>query len=124
MIKACKLPKDCEKVYEDIYGNQDIVFIRDILAYYDTYSFTFYKRFPKDSPEYARINEALEHNKTLLKKEIRKKLLNMNNPTSLIFLYKILTTDPVERMALDGRYEEYMKTQEKDKDETIELNVG
>lgn len=54
---------------------------------------TFYRHYPTNSDEYEQINEALEANKTIMKREIRDRLAECKNPSGLVVLYRLLATD-------------------------------
>lgn len=102
-----------KEVVQLIETNDNIVFIQDIIDLLKINWTTFYKWYPKDSDDYQAINDALEMNKTTFKQKIRLKMLESGNATSLIFLYKALTTDPAERRALDGRDNQVDNTDKK-----------
>lgn len=110
---------DVEKVVEMIKSNPKIVFVSDVYQVLDMCRSTFYRFYPTSSDEYNTIEEALEANKTLTKREIRDRLKESKTPASLIFLYKILTTDKKERMFLDGRCPEG----DPDANDNVELKI-
>ena len=92
-----------QKALKNIEENQKIVFLTDVYQSLGISASTFYRQFPVDSNEYNDINDALEANKTLMKREIRDRLANCKSPVGLIALYRLLTTDPAERALLDNR---------------------
>lgn len=95
--------KKLEKILKLVRENPKIVFLQDIYQSIGMSSSTFYRQFPKDSEAYNEIVEALEANKTVMKRDIRDRLANCKSPVGLICLYRLLTTDPVERALLDNR---------------------
>ena len=108
-----------QKALKNIEENQKIVFLTDVYQSLGISASTFYRQFPVDSNEYNNINDALEANKTLMKREIRDRLANCKSPVGLLALYRLLADD-TERAALDSyRGEKPIK-----QDETIELKIN
>ena len=69
--------------------------------------------------DFKKIEEALEANKSKMKREVRDRLADSNSPASLIFLYKILTKDLKERAQLDGK----IIIEEKKSDDKTEIEL-
>lgn len=82
-----------------IKSNPDIIYFHEIFNKLPIVKRTYYKYLKESDPEHQLILEALNDNKMNMKAEIRKKLLNINNPTGLIALYKIIG-DKDDREAL------------------------
>ena len=82
-----------------IKNNPDIIYFHEIFNKMKIVKRTYYTHVKEGDPEHERIMEALNDNKLNMKAEIRKKLLNINNPTGLIALYKIIG-DKDDREAL------------------------
>lgn len=82
-----------------INSNPDIIYFHEIFNKLPIVKRTYYKYLKESDPEHQLILEALNDNKMNMKAEIRKKLLNINNPTGLIALYKIIG-DKDDREAL------------------------
>jgi hypothetical protein len=91
------------EVLDTIANNTQIVFIQDIIAYSGVSESTFYRCFPADSEDRRKIDESLQHNKTLIKKGLRKKWFTSSNATTDIALYRLLAT-PEEIDALNSVY--------------------
>ena len=107
-----------QKALKNIEENQKIVFLTDVYQSLGISASTFYRQFPVDSNEYNNINDALEANKTLMKREIRDRLANCKSPVGLLALYRLLGTQE-ERDALNSYREEKVTKS----DETIELEI-
>lgn len=103
------------KCLEVIKNDSKVVFLIDVFKMAGFSQDTFYTYCPKGTPEWEEVTEALNRNKGDMKKEIRDRLLDMNNPTALICLYKLLGTAD-ERAALNNH-----KTKE-DKGDTPDSN--
>lgn len=93
-----------------IKSDENVVFLADIYRALNLSNDTFYRKCPRDSAEYQEIMDALDANKAVMKKRIRDRLLDMNNPTALICLYKLLGNAD-ERAALNNH-----KTKDETKD--------
>lgn len=76
-----------------IKENDKLVFLQDVYQAIDMPASTFYRTYPTDSDDYQLIVEALEANKTLMKREIRDRLAECKNPSGLVVLYRLLATD-------------------------------
>ena len=107
-----------QKALKNIEENQKIVFLTDVYQSLGISASTFYRQFPVDSSEYNDINDALEANKTLMKREIRDRLANCKSPVGLLALYRLLGNQE-ERDALNSYREEKVTKS----DETIELEI-
>ena len=107
-----------QKALKNIEENQKIVFLTDVYQSLGISASTFYRQFPVDSNEYNNINDALEANKTLMKREIRDRLANCKSPVGLLALYRLLGTQE-ERDALNSYRDEKVTKS----DETIELEI-
>lgn len=104
-----------------IKSDANVVFLADIYRALNLSNDTFYRKCPRDSAEYKEIMDALDANKAVMKKRIRDRLLDMNNPTALICLYKLLGNAD-ERAALNNH-----KTKdegEKKDSEDIKLEIS
>lgn len=84
-----------------IRKDDKVVFLTDVFKMAGYTQDTFYRYCPKGSPAWQEVTEALDRNKGDMKKEIRDRLMGMNNPTALICLYKLLGTAD-ERAALNN----------------------
>lgn len=82
-----------------IESNPEVVLLADVKSMLPISERCFYNYIPRDSEYSNKIHEALERNIVNLKTRIRAKLFNMNNPTALIALYK-LVGDKDDRNAL------------------------
>lgn len=107
-----------QKALKNIEENQKIVFLTDVYQSLGISASTFYRQFPVDSSEYNDINDALEANKTLMKRDIRDRLANCKSPVGLLALYRLLGSQE-ERDALNSYREEKVTKS----DETIELEI-
>ena len=107
-----------QKALKNIEENQKIVFLTDVYQSLGISASTFYRLFPVDSNEYNDINDTLEANKTLMKREIRDRLANCKSPVGLLALYRLLGSQE-ERDALNSYREEKVTKS----DETIELEI-
>lgn len=107
-----------QKALKNIEENQKIVFLTDVYQSLGISASTFYRQFPVNSNEYNDINDALEANKTLMKREIRDRLANCKSPVGLLALYRLLGTQE-ERDALNSYRDEKVTKS----DETIELEI-
>lgn len=107
----------------DVIANDDkVVFLVDVYKMAGISNDTFYKYCPKGSPAWQDIVDALDKNKGDMKKEIRDRLLGMNNPTALICLYKLLGTAD-ERAALNNHKIKEEKTDSDNNDDNIILEI-
>ena len=107
-----------QKAIKLIKGNPKVRMITDVYRNLGISASTFYRHFPVDSNEYNDINDALEANKTLMKREIRDRLANCKSPVGLLALYRLLGNQE-ERDALNSYREEKVTKS----DETIELEI-
>lgn len=109
-----KIEYTAESVKNDcinlIKSDENVVFLVDIFRTLNLTADTFYRKCPRDSAEYQEIMDALDANKGVMKRKIRDRLLDMNNPTALICLYKLLGNAD-ERAALNNH-----KTKDETKD--------
>ena len=103
-----------------IKNDSKVVFLVDVFKMAGFTQDTFYRYCPKGSPEWQEVTEALDRNKGDMKKEIRDRLLGMNNPTALICLYKLLGTAD-ERAALNNHKTKEDKPESNDNDITLEI---
>lgn len=114
MAKGRKIEYTAESIKNDciklIKSDENVVFLVDIFRTLNLTADTFYRKCPKDSAEYQEIMDALDANKGVMKRRIRDRLLDMNNPTALICLYKLLGNAD-ERAALNNH-----KTKDETKD--------
>lgn len=105
---------------EAITSDPKVVFMVDVYKLVGIDNKLFDRYIPKGTPEYEEIMEALNRNKGEMKKEIRDRLLGMNNPTALICLYKLLGTAD-ERAALNNHKTKDDKPDSNDNDITLEI---
>lgn len=109
-----------QKILTTISEHSDIVFFNDIATYVGCSARTIHTYFPAETDEWYRIHEAIEENRVSMKATIRKKLLEMNNPTAMIVLYKLIG-DEQEKAALNNQN----KPKEKEnQDVNIELKFS
>ena len=95
-------PEEVKKAaLKAIKSDSKVVFLVDVFKLAGYSQDTFYKNLPKGSEGWKEVTEALNKNKGDMKKEIRDRLLDMNNPTALICLYKLLGNED-ERAALNN----------------------
>lgn len=111
--------EEVKRLCLDVIQNDDkVVFLVDVFKKAGMSQDTFYKYCPKDSEAWREVTEALDRNKGDMKKEIRDRLLGMNNPTALICLYKLLGTAD-ERAALNNHKIKEDKSDKDDSDNII-----
>lgn len=104
-----------------IEADEHCVFFVDLYKKIGIDRKTFDTYIPRDSEEFEIIDEALKSNKGQMKKRIRDRLLDMNNPTALICLYKLLGTAE-ERDALNNhKVKDKDKSEDKDNDIILEI---
>ena len=78
---------------------KNLFFIEDVVAYLPCDKTTFYRKFPLESNEYNELRALIDNNRVVTKTSIRKKLYDLDNPTALISLYRMIAT-PEERYAI------------------------
>lgn len=88
-----------QRCLDYIASDPDVVFWCDLIAEMEISSKTFYEELKVGTEAHEIIQQALNKNKTALKKKLRKRFLDLNNPTSLVVLYKLIG-DEDERRAL------------------------
>jgi hypothetical protein len=103
------------KAKEIIANDPSILFIVDLMSQFPICQKTFYDKVRPDSPEMQEILDALEVNRVAMKQKIRSKLMDMNNPTAMIVLYKLIG-DKDERAALSSARQSYT-------DEPVNANI-
>ena len=103
--------KKLEKILKLVRENPKIVFLQDVYQSIGMSSSTFYRQFPKDSEAYNEIVEALEANKTVIKRDIRDRLANCKSPVGLIVLYRLLGSTE-ERKALNQKDDEVKSSEQ------------
>ena len=101
-----------------IETNPKIVFLKDLFEAMGIERKTFEYHIDTDSNEYDEIKSWIDKNKTSMKQEIRDRLLESNNVTALIALYKLLG-DKDERAALNN----HKTKEEQAKTETEEITL-
>lgn len=106
-----------------ILNDNRVVFLTDVFKMAGYTQDTFYRYCPKGSPEWQEVTEALDRNKGDMKKEIRDRLMGMNNPTALICLYKLLGTAD-ERAALNNHKTKDDVADNKDESNDIILEIS
>lgn len=109
-----------EKILKQIKENNKLVFMQDVYQVMGMSRSVFYKLFPATSKEHKSIDEALEANRTLMKREIRDRLSENKNVVALLCLYRLLAT-PEERKALSQK--EYEDKEAKNANNEIELKI-
>lgn len=105
-----------KEVVSLIKSNSNLVFIQDVIELLQINWSTFYKWFPKNSDDYQLIVDTLDGNKTVLKSQIRMKMLESGNATNLYNLYRLIATKQ-EIDSLNGI------TTGKDDNKTITLKI-
>jgi hypothetical protein len=108
-----------DRILQVIAENPNIVFLTDIFLAVEFSKDTFNKYCPAGSPEHTEIIAALDKNKCNTKSIIRDRLLDSNNVTGLIALYKLLGTRE-ERLALSQARGD---REEKQQEEEIKLEI-
>lgn len=103
-----------------IQEDPKVVFLVDVYKMAGFSQDTFYKYLPKGSEGWREVTEALNRNKGDMKKEIRDRLLDMNHPTALICLYKLLGTAD-ERAALNNHKTKEEPEKPDDNEITLEI---
>lgn len=121
-MNRAKIPADYHQVVNDIKGNEDIIYVKDIFTFYDIDSRTFYRYYPNETEGNDAIKDAIIFNRTLLKHTIRKKLLDTHNATALIFLYRLIADE--EELAKMGNYLDYKTSKQPEKDSNIEIKIS
>lgn len=111
--------KLCEWCLKAIKDNPSIVYYSDFYKISPFTKRTFLSNCPEDSEERKMIQDALDQNRSNMKLEIRNRLLESNNVTALIVLYKLLGNED-ERNALNGK--QRLKD-DKPVEETIEIQI-
>jgi AcrR family transcriptional regulator len=80
-----------DEVVEKIKKDSSITFIEDVCVELNISRTTFYSYFPSDSEDYKKIKEAIDQNKYIQKKEIRKMWkIDANDRQGRLYLYKLL----------------------------------
>lgn len=82
-----------------VIEERNLFFVEDLVAFLPCDRATFYRKFPQGCDECDTIKRALETNKVRTKSAIRHRLFNMDNPTALLALYRMIAT-PEERDAI------------------------
>lgn len=100
--------KDNEKqIYKQavsaIQGDDNILFMDDVIAALPVCKPTFYKWFPKGSAEYEHLWDLLNLNRIKVKKIIRAKLRKSGKAAELLSLYRMICTEE-ERRAINQNY--------------------
>ncbi len=95
--------KEINLLQKNIKENPKIVFFQDVYESIGMSATTFYRHYPPGSEDYNRIAEALEFNRTKMKRDIRDRLAECKNPSGLVVLYRLLATDE-EMDALNSIY--------------------
>ena len=93
-----------QQALEAIEKDPDIVFIQDVIIELPCCYQTFYAHFPAESNGLDTIKRALAKNRTKIKKQLRHKWYNNDNPTLQVALYK-LTANNDELQRLSVNYE-------------------
>ena len=99
--------KDKERLFRkavnEIKKSNNILFIDDARVLIGITRSTFYRWWPKGSPEYERIFDLIEDNKISKKKEIRAQLGKSKKAAELLSLYRMIATEE-ERRAINQTY--------------------
>ena len=90
-----------KQALEAIEKHPDIVFIQDVIVELPCCYQTFYTHFPADSNGLDTIKKTLSKNRTKLKKQLRHKWYNNDNPTLQVALYKLIANnDELQRLSV------------------------
>lgn len=105
-----------EELFENaiiLIEENELWWIRDVVAFLPCSLDTFYRLFPLDSDEYDAITKKLEKNRTKDLIQVRKNLKEKAQAAGLIGLYKILgSSDERKRLSLT-----YVETKDKSSEE-------
>lgn len=125
-----KLPENADKdrrwtreeiipiVEKIILSDPDIVFFYDVWSQTPFQKDWYYKLVGSESEEHKYLQSLVDSNKIAMKKKLRKKMWDMNNPTCAVVLYKLLGNED-EREALSVR-----TTQKTTETQKIELKFN
>ena len=99
--------EDKKKIYEQakgiINGDDNVLFLDDVIAELPISKPTFYKWFPKDSDKYGELLRLINSNRVKVKRYIRLKLRISGKASELLALYRMICTDE-ERKAIAQNY--------------------
>lgn len=113
-----------EKCLKALKKNTNAVTLSDMFSAIPYHKDTFYNYIKVGSPDYNKVIEALEENKVNLKYRIRDRLLDSNQATALIALYKLVGTDE-ERVALSNvNVKKEEQKDDKDGKTSIKLTIS
>lgn len=111
---------DKEKLFEDAIkaiGENDPIFIEDLISLLPCSKPTFYDHFPVDSNEFYQLKELIDKNKIFKKRKLRKNWEGEDSAPALqLALYKLLAS-PDEHKALQMAYTDH--TTKGDKIESV-----
>lgn len=97
---------NAEELLKLVESDQNIHFVRDLLAVAACSSSTYYERIPAEKDGSKRIKEALLKNRSRTKMALRKMFIDPDSsPSEKIVLYKLLGNQD-ERDALNGKTKE------------------
>lgn len=76
-------------------ASKGLIFIEDIVAYMDCSKPTFYEHKINES---VKLNNIIYKNKTYIKQRLREKMLDSDNPTMVLALYRLCSTAEEHRL--------------------------
>lgn len=117
-----KTPINIDVMAKEIKNNPKLVFISDLCAHFCIPYRTFMNRYPATTDEHKLIDSLLEMNRANMRAEIRDRLKECKNPSALIFLYKLITTNSEERKLLFDTYNETITKFDEGEDK-VELKI-
>lgn len=98
-----KNPKELFEEAKILIVENKLHFLEDVIALLPCSKPTLYKHIPIDSNEFYELKQLLDNNAINVKRNLRKKWEDNDNPTLQISLYKLLGSDD-ERRKLSQAY--------------------
>ena len=99
--------KDKKKIYEQaknvIEGDDNVLFLDDVIAELPMSKPTFYSWWPKGSDKYNELLALINNNRVKVKRYIRLKLRISGKAAELLSLYRMICTED-ERRAINQNY--------------------
>ena len=99
--------KDKKKIYEQaknvIEGDDNVLFLDDVIAELPISKPTFYSWWPKGSDKYNELLALINNNRVKVKRYIRLKLRISGKAAELLSLYRMICTED-ERRAINQNY--------------------
>ena len=115
--------KRCKKYLEK---NPKCLTMEDMYTGADIAKSTWYALFPvserENIPEWCELDDLLETNRIEVKSVIRDRLLECNNPTALIALYRLIGTQD-DKDALNPRMDMYKSNKPGEAGEDVKLEI-